>query len=270
MIANARMYGVNPRVTASWERLLAWIGEHAGVPLEALAHPHARPLAELWRRDDLGCVFMCGYPWSIAPAAGRPRLLGSPRPSPARYGGRAVYCTDIVVHSDSAFTDIASLHGARFAYTLESSQSGWQAPRALFATHALAAGGRWFRDVVGPLETPRAVVDAVVAGRVDAGPLDGYWHDLLDRHEPATAALLRTVVSTPMTPIPALVCSAATPDAIRARLVEALAGVAIDPALSGVRDDLLVLGFGMPAEDAYAGLAQRARQVDGLGYPRLR
>ena len=71
-------------------------------------------------------------------------------PLAARYGGRAVYCTDVVVRSDSRFVNVDDLRGARFAYTVEHSQSGWQAPRAYFADRALRADGRWFGESSAP------------------------------------------------------------------------------------------------------------------------
>jgi ABC-type phosphate/phosphonate transport system substrate-binding protein len=270
MIANARMYALDDTVSKLWRRLFERVAVRAGVALDVVEHPAPRALGELWGRADLGCAFMCGYPWSTWQSEeGRPRLLAAPLPAGERYAGRPVYCTDIVVRRDSRHANVAALRGARFAFTIETSQSGWQAPRQYFAERALRAGGRWFGDLAGPLVTPRAVVDALIAGRADAGPLDSYWHDLLRRHEPATAAQLRTLARTPMTPMPALVCAASTPDAVHERLVDALAGVARDERLRDVRDALLLGGFVAVHADDYVPLARAARGTDRLGYVRL-
>jgi ABC-type phosphate/phosphonate transport system substrate-binding protein len=264
------MYSLDAQVAALWRQLFERVAERAGVAFEMVEHAASRPLAQLWQRDDLGCVFMCGYPWSTWPRReSRPRLLAVPLPRGERYDERPVYCTDIVVRHDAPFSNVEALRGARFAFTLESSQSGWQAPRAFFAEHALRSGGRWFGETVGPLVTPRAVAEAVIEGRADAGPLDSYWHDLLQLHEPATAKRLRVVASTPMTPIPALVCAASTPDDVHARLVAGLLGVARDDALRTVRGALAIHGFALPVEDDYATLARRAQALDARGYPRL-
>ena len=270
MIANARMYALDARVTARWRRLFERVAERSGMFLEMIEHTAPRPLDELWRRDDLGCAFMCGYPWATwTRRSTRPRLLAVPLPLGERYAGRPVYCSDIVVRRDAPFSGVDALCGTRFGFTIESSQSGWQAPRAFFAEPALRNGGRWFGETVGPLFTPRAIADAVIEGRADAGPLDSYWHDLLRLHEPAIAAHLRIVASTPMTPMPALVCAASMPDDVHARLVDALLGVANDATLRGVREALALRGFAVPAEDDYANLAQRAQAIDARGYPRL-
>jgi ABC-type phosphate/phosphonate transport system substrate-binding protein len=58
----------------------------------------------------------------------------------------------------------------------------------------------------------------VLRGEIDVGPLDSYVHDLLERHEPETAARLRVVESTAMTPIPLLVASPGIEDDALARL----------------------------------------------------
>lgn len=272
MIANARMYAVNAHVAALWERLFAGIATRAGVALDVLAHAPPLPLEALWRRDDLGCAFMCGYPWSTWRDGGvlRPQLLAAPRPAAARYGDRAVYCTDIVVRADDAVRDPGALRGTRFAYTTETSQSGYQAPREFFADVAGAGTDPWFAEVVGPLQTPRAIVDAVIEGGADAGPLDSYWHDLLRRHEPGTAARLRTIASTPPTPIPPLVCAASTDDATRLRLIDALRAVEDDAGSGELLDALMIRGFSVAAQREYAMLAARARDTDARGYPRLR
>jgi ABC-type phosphate/phosphonate transport system substrate-binding protein len=271
-VANARMYAVNAGVSALWERLFAWLARATGMPLTVVAHAAPLPLPRLWMRSDLGCAFMCGYPWSTWNDGRheRPALVAAPVPSPARYDAMPVYCTDVVVRDDAPFASLDDLRGARFGYTESHSQSGYQAPRAMIAARALHSGGRWFGDIVGPLQTPRAVVDAVVDGRIDAGPLDSYWHDLLRLHEPTTAARLRTIACTPMTAIPPLVASAALNASLRARLSAALKDLATQRALDDVRNGLLLRGFACVRAEDYAPLLASTNAADELGYRVLR
>src|SRR2546430_7562576 len=90
-VASARMYSWSPSLTAAWERLLQWVSARAGVSLEVLNLADPVSLDDLWAREDLGCVFMCGYPWALR--EDRPHLLAAPVPSPPRYGGKPVYVT---------------------------------------------------------------------------------------------------------------------------------------------------------------------------------
>ncbi len=262
------MYAVTLGVSALWDRLFAWLAAEADIPLAVVPHAAPLPLPALWKRSDLGCAFMCGYPWTTwnDESSDRPALVAAPVPSPARYQTLPVYCTDIVVRADAGYTSIDDLRGARFGYTETHSQSGYQASRRLIASRATRSGGRWFGDVVGPLQTPRAIVDAVIDGRIDAGPLDSYWHDLLRLHEPATAARTRTIASTPMTASPPLVASARLDTPRRARLSAALERVATTRELFDVRSGLLLHGFARVGEDDYAPLSASNDAGAALGY----
>jgi hypothetical protein len=113
-IANARMYAVTPGVSALWERLFAWIACEADMPLAVVPHAPPLPLPALWKRADLGCAFMCGYPWSTwdDERGDRPALIAAPVPSPVRYQALPVYCTDIVVRADTRYASIDDLRDA--------------------------------------------------------------------------------------------------------------------------------------------------------------
>ena len=267
MIANARMYAINTTVSAAWRMLLEWVIARAGVPCEVIDYPAPAPLPALWARPDAGCVFMCGYP--IATAMPPPRILVAPVPAPARYNGKPVYCTDIVVRADSPVRQLPDIFGRRFAFTTADSQSGYQAPRRLFAPFARNRGGRLFESTVGPLVTPRRVVEAVVSGEADAGPLDSYFHDLLRHHEPDVAAKLRVLASTPMTPIPALVAASTVPEGIAQRLTAALLAVGDANELAPARTDLLLRRFDPVDPESFGVLRNDALNTDKAGYPRI-
>jgi ABC-type phosphate/phosphonate transport system substrate-binding protein len=267
LIANARMYAVNDAVAAAWRTLLEWVIASADVPCEVIDYPAPAPLPALWARPDIGCVFMCGFP--LANAMPAPRILAAPVPAPDRYGGKAVYCTDIVVRADGPLRQLPDIFGRRFAFTTSDSQSGYQAPRRFFAPFARDHGGRLFDAAVGPLVTPRRVVEAVAAGDADAGPLDSYFHDLLRRHEPAVAAQLRVLASTPMTPMPALVAASDVPEAHVKRLTAALRAVGKADALAQILEALLLRRFDTLGTDAYGILRDHACSADAAGYPHL-
>ena len=267
MIANARMYSVNAATARAWRRLLEWVIGRAGIACEVIDHPPPQPLAELWARPDLACAFMCGYPFACA--ARRPTLLAAPVPAMERCGGAPLYWTDIVVRTDSPLRALADTFGHRFGYTSAQSQSGYQAPRTLLASHARTRGGRLFAATVGPLVTPRRVVEAVIGGQCDAGPLDSYWHELLRATEPALAAQLRVIAMTEPTPIPPLVAAPAIAPATVARLVGALLAVEHADTLAPLRAQLRLQRFVALPAARYDELVARARAADASGYPQL-
>jgi ABC-type phosphate/phosphonate transport system substrate-binding protein len=265
MFANARMYAINSAVAAAWRALLEWVATRAAVDFEVVDYPAPAPLPALWARPDAACMFMCGYPLSRAQP--QPRVLAAPVPSPRRYEGKPVYWTDIIVPIDSPIARLEDIFGRRFAFTSEDSQSGYQAPRLLFARHA--HGVPLFAATVGPLVTPRRIVEAVLAGDADAGPLDSYVHDLLRRHEPGLASRLRVVATTPPTPIPPLVAAPGIAAADAQRIADTLLAVGDSSALEAIRATLQLEGFARVSADDYEALRAQAQQADDLGYGRL-
>ena len=257
------MYSVTPGVADAWRTLVAKAAHLADVTLEYVVHAAPAPLDTLWRREDLGCVLMCGFPWATwDDASSRPRLVGVPVPRGAPGG---TYRSEIVARAPAPYRSLDDLRGARFGFTLPTSQSGYQAARVALAP--LARGQRYFAHAVGPLVTPRAVVDALLAGDIDAGPLDSYWLALLRRHEPRVAAQLRTVHRTAWTAAPAFVCSAAVPDATATALRDGLAAAL--GALPALRDTLLLDDVVAADPQRYAALARAAHEADRAGYPIL-
>lgn len=67
-ILNARMYAVTPEAEAHWRAVIEHVvadaglgegrGEGGAITFEYEAYPAPKPLEVLWRRPDLGAVFM--------------------------------------------------------------------------------------------------------------------------------------------------------------------------------------------------------------------
>ena len=264
LVANARMYAATPDAAAAWAALFRWAAERSGVALDLLSHPAPAPMAALWGRGDLGAAFMCGRPWTRAEP--RPVPVAAPVPAPARYGGLPRYCTDIAVRDDSAFRTLEDTFGGRIGYTIEESQSGFNALRHHLLGYRTAARPRLYGESVGPLLTPRGVVDALLAGRIDAGPIDGYSLDLMRRDPADPAHRLRVVASTDFAPIPFLVASPRAPEAAVGRLRAAFLAVAGEPALAAIRERLLLAGFAPVDPSAYDVLTDWDRAALEAGY----
>jgi ABC-type phosphate/phosphonate transport system substrate-binding protein len=266
LIANARMYAVTPAVREAWRTLFDWVGKTSAVPLEYIDHAAPAPLETLWVRQDLGATFMCGFPF--ASAARKPGLIAAPVPSPSRYGGLPQYCTDFIVRADRPFARLSDTFGGRIGWTVGHSQSGYNAVRYHLLHYHQKQSEPLFVQWVGPLITPRRVIEHVITGQIDVGPLDSYVHDLLKRHEPETASRLRTVESTAMTPIPPLVVSSAVADDIVQRLRGALMSGAIKTELAATLDRLAIMRFAPVNPAEYAVLLSQEREADDAGIAR--
>jgi ABC-type phosphate/phosphonate transport system substrate-binding protein len=250
VIVNARMYSATPQAKAAWKALLQSVLQQAGLlGWEVLDYDAPAPLSELWARPDLGAAMMCGLPYSQRRP--RPTLVAAPIPSPARYGGRPVYFTDIAVRSDSKFSKLEDTFGGVAGYTLPDSMSGCVAWRA----HLSRYGKKLYRKAVGGFVNARQVIEALEQRRIDVGPLDSYYYDLLKAGDAELASKVRVIASTRAAPIPPLVATAALAPDVLGRLRAALLAV-------GECEALLLKGFAVPPEadyDAMDGALAAAR-----------
>jgi len=249
-IANARMYAVAPEAETAWRELIAHVADEAGVALDYSSYPAPRPLEKLWARPDLGCVQMCGYPIALRLADVQP--IAAPIPRAEWAGGRAVYCSDLIVRTDAPFRTLEDTFGGRFGWTVAHSHSGFNAPRHHLLRCRTSARPTLYREVRGNLITARAVLDAVRDGSIDVGPLDAFWHMLIRRWRPELCSGVRVLESTDTAAMPAFVAASALPAADLAALRAAFAAAASRAWFSPYRDLLLIDGFAPVSLGSYA------------------
>jgi len=257
LVANARMYSVTPAAAEAWRSLIRWAAREADVPVEFVEHGPPKLLSELWARDDLGVVQMCGLPASLRKPA--PTILAAPQPSLPRYQGRAIYMSDIAVRADSRFRTLEDTFGGVAGYTLKDSQSGYFAWRTLLLTKHPEAK---YRQIVGGLLNPRGVIQALVQNKIDVGPLDGYVFDLLRAGDPQLASQVRSIAVTDPTPMPPLVATASLKDNQTERLRSAFLAVDGERSLDKARQTLLIERFVVPELSVYDETKRRAERVE--------
>ena len=263
-IANARMYAINPAAAAAWRALFEWLRTHTRVPLKIMDYPAPAPLADLWQRADMGCVFMCGLPF--ARARPQPRIIAAPQPAGAEYKQRPVYRTHLVVRADSPYQTLEQTFGARLAYTVPDSQSGYHAVR-----HYLARFGqpRLYRQLVGPVINPAGALRVLHENKADIAPVDSYAWDLYQRFEPAALTGLRIIASTAWTPIPLLVAAPDCPADLCATLQTTLLGAADNSTAQPLLAALGLHGFSDVDAQDYSQLAHAAAEARQSVYPLL-
>lgn len=263
-IANARMYSVTPEVEALWRELLAQVASEAGVQLSYVPYPAPQPLEKLWRRGDLGAVFMCGFPVALGLAPVIPLAAPIPRAPWAR--GRAVYRTDLIVRENAPYRTLEDTFGGRAGWTVAHSHSGFNAFRHHLLAYRTPARPALYGEMTGNLITARNVLDGVREGRLDVGPLDAYWHLLIARHAPQLTRGIRVLASTAIAPMPAFVAAAAVPAEVAGRLRAAFAGAAGRPWFAPLGEPLLLEGFAEVGPASFAPLLEWDREAKAAGY----
>jgi ABC-type phosphate/phosphonate transport system substrate-binding protein len=173
-----------------------------------------------------------------------------------------------VVRADSPFRSLEDTFGHRFAFTIDDSHSGYNAPRHHLLRYR--TGDRpLYREIVGPLTTPRRVLEAIADGRTDVGPQDSFAFDLMSRHAPELTRQVRVVASTDPMPIPALVASRDADDRMIERLADALVATAVEPALRPLLADLCITGFARIDSRDYALSERWAKEAEERGLARI-
>lgn len=267
MIASARLYSWAPSLVTAWRRLIDWAAGAAGVQLDFSEQTSPMALEALWARPDMGCVFMCGYPWALRDD--RPALLASPVPSPPRYGGRAAYLTDFIVRADGPHRTLADTFGGAIAYSTEHSHSGYNAPRFHLLQYLTPQRRTLYGTVLGPYVRQRPVIEAVVQGEADVAAVDGFALDLLRRHDGPAAARVRVVESTALAPSPPLVASPGMDAGARERLTAALVSAHRAAEARPLLDDLLLTRFDRVTAADFDVFLERERAARDAGYARL-
>ena len=261
---NARMYAVTPEIEAGWRSLLEEIAGAAGVAMRYLPYPAPLPLEPLWRRPDLGAVFMCGYPLALGLARVVP--IAAPIPRAAWAAGRAVYRTDLIVRRDAPYRRLEDSFGARAGFTVAHSQSGFNALRHHLLGYRSAQRPALYAEMVPDLITARNVLDRVRDGRIDVGPLDAYWHLLIARSAPDLVRDIRILASTATAPMPAFVAAADAPRDLVDRLRAAFV-TASERRGFGAHGELLQIdGFAPVEASRYDVLLEWDREARSAGY----
>src|SRR3954465_7698210 len=255
------MYSVTPAAAQAWRAGIGWAAREAGVPVEFVEHGRPELLSDLWARDDLGVVQMCGLPASLRKPA--PTILAAPQPRLPRYQGKAIYMSDLAVRADAPYRTLEDTFGGVAGYTLKDSQSGYFAFRSLLLTKHPNAK---YREIVGGLLNPRGGVQALVNKKIDVGPLDGYVFDLLRAGDPQFASQVRVVAVTDPTPMPPLVATASLTSEQVKNLRGAFEHAHQESSLAAALKTLLVERFVVPDLSVYDETKRRAERVE-MGPP---
>ncbi len=263
-IANARMYTVNEGAAAAWREFFTWLATASGVDIAIIDHAFPKPLADLWKRDDLGCVFMCGLPF--VRSGGRVKPIAAPVPARSNPDEQPVYATHLIARAAS-FDRLVDTFGGRLGYTAEDSHSGYNALRHHLLPFRSLHGPVLYRESIGPFYTPRRIVEAVLQGSIDVGPVDSLAFDLIHRHEPEVASQLSILATTQAVPIPLLVASRQCPVDVMSDLQDALASFADDAGCADLRERLVIRRFKPVASDAYAIIDTWDLEARRAGYP---
>ena len=216
-------------------------------------------------RDIDDVCFVCSIPYLLFADAGRidMEVIAAPVLRGERYGGRAIYFSDVIVAAASPHRSFADLRGATWAYNEPFSHSGY-----VTVLNHLALLGEdlsYFGRVIEAgfhADAIRMVAD----GRVDAAAIDSQVLDIELRDDAQLAGAVRRIGAIgPSTIQPVVASRTRLTDAERGAITEALVGVGADPMARRALDGALIERFARVDAAGYDDIRDMFRRVRRAG-----
>lgn len=243
------------------EAVCTYVGRKLGLETRFIVDIDWQARERLLDADQIEVAWICGWPYVLR--ADRPgsglELLVAPLMSGARYRGRPVYYSDVIVRRQSPFQAFGDLRGARWAYNEPGSQSGYNITRYTLAQ--LGAFEGFFSSAVAAGSHQRSI-EMVLDGGVDAAAIDSTVLELEQERDGRIATDLRVIASLGPSPIPPFVISRRVDPGLRAALRAVLSEMHLDAAGRQVLERGKIRQLIVVADRAYDIIRQMARAAE--------
>ena len=207
---------------------------------------------------------MCGWPFSRSNP--KPQIIAAPCPLGPRYKRQPIYFTDMIVRRDRMFETLKDTFGGRIAWTVDSSHSGFNAPRHHLLAYRTGQQPNLYRESVGPFLTPERALASVVDGTVDIAPMDSYALDLITLHEPERVREIMIIDSTAAAPFPPLIASHDITPSDLADLHRAFLQADRDPTITPILEQLNISAFAAVKPETYDLALKWQQDAVSAGY----
>jgi phosphonate transport system substrate-binding protein len=212
-----------------YEEITTYLEQRTGRDFEFVTGLAYETIDAMVAEGVVGVAFVCGYPYVLGRDRPDPiyELIAAPVMADPRYRGAPIYFSDLIVRADSKFESIEDLRGARYAYNEETSNSGYNMPRAYMIEHGLNVARGYFGEVVRSGSHEESI-RMVAEGEADASFVDSLVLDYDRARGEPHARAVRVIESMGPAAVPPAVASTRLPAAIREEVRDALVGMAED------------------------------------------
>ena len=254
-----------PALLPVYQALSDEVGRRLGVATELVVETDAAA----WTTDRNDVCFICSLPYvwyerrGVAPAV----PVAAPVLEGARYAGKPIYYSDVIVPSASEATSFLDLRDRTWACSEPLSHSGYGITRYHLVAIAQTAG--FFGRVVetgSHAESLRLVAE----GAVDGAAIDSQVLAVATRDDPALGRSLRVVDALgPSTSQPVTV-SKRLPPALRDEIGRALTSAHEEPLVRARLETGLVRRFVAAGPSSYDDIRRMLSACEAAGFLRLR
>jgi phosphonate transport system substrate-binding protein len=254
-----------PNLFPLYEFIAHHAGRRLGLPTDLAV---GTSYAQL-RGRAVDVAFVCGLPYVEMSRGGEAPVepLAAPILRGERFGGRAIYFSDVIVHRASRWRSFADLRGCSWAYNEPHSQSGYGITRYHLVCRGQTNG--YFGRVVEAGWHEQAL--RMVAGRaVDAAAIDCHVLAVALRAQPELAARVRVIDTLGPSTIQPVVASRRLPRRLRAELRAFLLDLANDPVARPHLDRAQVQGFAAVNDASYDDIRTMLAAAEAADFLALR
>jgi phosphonate transport system substrate-binding protein len=249
--------------------LYEFITHHAG---RRLGLPTALAVGSSYAQlssEAVDVAFVCGLAYVELARGGEAPVepLAAPILRGERFGGRAIYFSDVIVHRGSRLQSFADLRGCSWAYNERHSQSGYGITR-----HHLICRGEtngYFGRIVAAGWHEEAL-RLVAGGAVDAAAIDCQVLAVALRAQPEMAALVRIIDTLGPSTIQPVVAARRLPQRLRTDLRAFLLNLANDPVARPHLDRAFVQGFEAVNDASYTDIRAMVAAAEAADFLALR
>jgi phosphonate transport system substrate-binding protein len=254
-----------PNVLPVYETVTKEVGRRLGITADLVVETSY----ESCEGDVYEVCFVCSLPYvtferrGTAPAVpvAAPVLRG------ARYGGKPIYFSDVIVREDAPFRSFLDLRGASWAYNEPLSWSGYGITRYHLLT--LGATKGFFGQVV-EAGFHEESIRMVAKGTVDASAIDSQVLDVALRDEPTLRQELRVIGSLGPSTIQPVAVSKRVPEDLREEIRGTLVAMADDPRARSRLATGLVERFVPVGPEVYDDIRRMLSATEAAGFTELR
>jgi phosphonate transport system substrate-binding protein len=249
--------------------IVDYLARRSGTPLELITGLGYSTITQMLEAGAVEYGFICGYPYILAHDQPTPKveLVAAPVMKDPRYLHKPVYFSDLIVRKDSPFKSIQELRGHTYVYNEETSNSGYNMPRAYLVKLRLTTGhfGKVLRS--GSHEES---IRMVAAGAADASFVDSLVLDYDRAHHLGHAAEVRVIDSLgPVATVPFVVSSAA-PASARELLNSRILTMHEDAEGRKILDKALVERFTAVADSDYDGIRAMKKSAEDAAFMEIK
>jgi phosphonate transport system substrate-binding protein len=255
----------NDTALSLYELVTEEVGRRLGLPTELVVETSY----ESCEKDLNEVCFVCSLPYVTLERRGLDPAVpvAAPVLEGERYGGRAVYFSDVIVHRDSPFRSFTDLRGRSWAYNEPLSHSGYGITR--FHLVQLDETGGFFGEVV-EAGFHRTALRMVARGEVDGAAIDSQVLAMELRDHPELAERVRVVESLGPSTIQPVAVSRRVPEELREEIRGVLVTMAEDPAVRERLAHALVERFVPVDARAYDDIRMMLDACESAGFLELR